>query len=293
MEGVWDFQMPSYVEHFTWGGTMKKEKDFLVCIDSDGCVMDTMDIKHAKCLAPCMLKVWGLEKYRLELIARWREINIYSLDRGINRFLGLARMLGEIHDNYKRVDGLEGYLHWVNTTEELSEESLRKEYEDTGNECIRKAIAWSELVNGSMDFMHDGEAVPFGGVREALEEISKVADIAVVSAANKQEVEKEWRQHGLDKYAGIYLTQEEGSKGHSIQRLMEAGYEKDHVLMIGDAPGDKEAADQNDVLFYPILAREEDISWEDFLKGPFEKFLEGSYRGEYQEKLNKAFFENL
>lgn len=272
---------------------MRREKDFLVCIDSDGCVMDTMDIKHAKCLAPCMLKVWGLEEYRLELIARWREINMYSLDRGINRFQGLARMLREIHDNYKRIDGLDGYVHWVSSTEELSEESLKKAYDAAGNECMRKALAWSELVNGSMDFMHDGEALPFEGVKEALEELSKVADIAVVSAANKLEVEKEWRQHDLIKYAGEFLTQEEGSKEHSIQKLLQEGYEKDHVLMIGDAPGDKEAADKNGVLFYPVLAREEEISWEDLLKEALGKFLNETYRGEYQEKLNKAFFDNL
>ena len=126
-----------------------------------------------------------------------------------------------------------------------------------------------------------------------MEELSRVADIAVVSAASKMEVEKEWRQHDLIKYVGEFLTQEEGLKEHSIQKLMEEGYEKDHVLMIGDAPGDKEAADKNDVLFYPVLAREEDISWEDFLKEALEKFLNGTYRGEYQEKLNKAFFDNL
>ena len=41
---------------------MEKRKEFLVCIDSDGCVMDTMDLKHDKCLAPCMLMVWDLGK---------------------------------------------------------------------------------------------------------------------------------------------------------------------------------------------------------------------------------------
>ena len=55
---------------------MEKRKEFLVCIDSDGCVMDTMDLKHDKCLAPCMLMVWDLGKYKIELTARWREINL-------------------------------------------------------------------------------------------------------------------------------------------------------------------------------------------------------------------------
>ena len=78
---------------------MEKRKEFLVCIDSDGCVMDTMDLKHDKCLAPCMLMVWDLGKYKIELTARWREINLYSLDRGTNRFRGLAKMLKEKKTN--------------------------------------------------------------------------------------------------------------------------------------------------------------------------------------------------
>ena len=45
---------------------MEKRKEFLVCIDSDGCVMDTMDLKHDKCLAPCMLMVWDLGKYKID-----------------------------------------------------------------------------------------------------------------------------------------------------------------------------------------------------------------------------------
>lgn len=272
---------------------MEKKKEFLVCIDSDGCVMDTMNLKHDQCLAPCMLKVWDLGKYRIDLIARWREINLYSLDRGTNRFRGLAKMLKEVNDNYKRVEGLAGYAHWVATTEELSEESLKEAYENTGNECMRKALAWSELVNGSMDFMHDGEAVAFDGTKEALEAISKMADIAVVSAASGPEVEKEWKQNGFLPYVGAFLTQEEGEKTALIQKLLDFGYDKDHVLMIGDAPGDLEAAGKNGVLFYPILAREEDISWEDFLKEALDRFVHLEYRGEFQRKVNKEFLDNL
>ena len=29
-----------------------KTQDYLVCVDSDGCAMDTMDIKHFKCFGP-------------------------------------------------------------------------------------------------------------------------------------------------------------------------------------------------------------------------------------------------
>ena len=33
----------------------QKKKDFLVCVDSDGCAMDTMDIKRIRCFGHCMV----------------------------------------------------------------------------------------------------------------------------------------------------------------------------------------------------------------------------------------------
>ena len=32
------------------------QKKFLVCIDSDGCAIDTMDAKHKLCFAPLMVE---------------------------------------------------------------------------------------------------------------------------------------------------------------------------------------------------------------------------------------------
>ena len=39
----------------------KRGSDYLICIDSDGCAMDTMDIKHYRCFGPCMVAEWSLE----------------------------------------------------------------------------------------------------------------------------------------------------------------------------------------------------------------------------------------
>ena len=57
-----------------------KETDFLVCVDSDGCAMDTMDIKHIRCFGPCMVKEWKLEAWEGQILDRWNEINLYSHD---------------------------------------------------------------------------------------------------------------------------------------------------------------------------------------------------------------------
>ena len=52
------------------GRTMKslnefvKKNQYLICVDSDGCAMDTMDVKHIRCFGPCMVKEWGLEEWQ-------------------------------------------------------------------------------------------------------------------------------------------------------------------------------------------------------------------------------------
>jgi len=68
-------------------------KDYLICVDSDGCAMDTMDIKHFRCFGPCMVEEWGLDKWRQPILDMWNEINLYTVTRGINRFKGLVDSL--------------------------------------------------------------------------------------------------------------------------------------------------------------------------------------------------------
>ena len=80
----------------------KKTKEFLVCIDSDGCAIDTMDIKHIKCFGPCMIKEWNLEEWQEPILKSWNDVNLYTLTRGINRFKGLQTALVEINEKYTK-----------------------------------------------------------------------------------------------------------------------------------------------------------------------------------------------
>ena len=73
-----------------------RKQDYLICVDSDGCAMDTMDIKHINCFGPCMIDEWGLGQWREKILDRWNDINLYSMTRGINRFLALAMTLEEV-----------------------------------------------------------------------------------------------------------------------------------------------------------------------------------------------------
>ena len=54
----------------------QKQKEFLVCVDSDGCAMDTMNIKHLRCFGPCMVTEWALSPWEAEVLALWNKINL-------------------------------------------------------------------------------------------------------------------------------------------------------------------------------------------------------------------------
>ena len=40
---------------------LEPKHDFLVAIDSDGCVFDSMEIKHKECFIPNTIKYWNLQ----------------------------------------------------------------------------------------------------------------------------------------------------------------------------------------------------------------------------------------
>ncbi|MDK0899866.1 HAD hydrolase-like protein [Clostridium perfringens] len=270
-----------------------KQKDFLICIDSDGCAIDTMDIKHIKCFGPCMVTEWNLEEWKEPILERWNEVNLYTLTRGINRFKGLAVALIEINEKYITIEGLDEFVRWTEETKELSNESLEVEIEKTNNICLKKALEWSKSVNKSIDLLSDDEKCPFEGVKEAIILAKKVADIAIVSSANEKAVLDEWNKHGLLENVDIVLTQNIGSKSYCINKLIAKGYSRNNVLMVGDALGDLKAAEENEALYYPIMVRKEKESWIRFSKEALERFTSNSYYGEYQEKVIAEFKENL
>lgn len=271
----------------------KKTKNFLVCVDSDGCAMDTMDIKHIRCFGPCMIEVWQLQKWEEKILKRWNEINLYTITRGINRFKGLSMALSEINEQYQAIDGIDDLFYWSENADELSNEALKKEIEKHPQKKIFKlALKWSEMVNNAIKKLPESEIKPFPLVKEALKLAHEKADIAIVSSANLGAVLDEWEKHGLLEHTDIVLTQNVGSKTFCISELLKKGYNKENVLMCGDAPGDLKAAETNEVFYYPILVKKEEDSWQDFINRGFSNLLSGSYK-EYETIKKRDFYKNL
>jgi phosphoglycolate phosphatase-like HAD superfamily hydrolase len=271
-----------------------KKKEYLVCVDSDGCAIDSMDIKHFRSFGPSMVDEWNLEEWKDEILKRWNEINLYTITRGINRFKGLLMALKEINEKYTEIMDLESLEEWTKTTNELSNNSVIREIEKKPDSIIlKKALSWSNKVNASIKALPEEEILPFEMVKEALEFAHVRADVAIVSSANLGAVLDEWTRHNLIAHTDIVLAQNAGTKAYCIQELLKKGYDPNNVLMCGDALGDLEAANKNNVHFYPILVRNEKQSWTEFITIGFEKLLSNEYSGEYQEMKIQEFLSNL
>ncbi len=273
--------------------TFQKKKDFLICVDSDGCAMDTMDIKHIRCFGPCMVEEWDLQAWKEAILTRWNDINLYTMTRGINRFKGLAMMLREIDSAYTKIEDLETLERWVATSDELSNSAIERAIGETDSVCLKKALSWSKSVNESINNLPFALKKPFEGVREGLAYANQQADVVIVSSANLQAVLEEWELYKLLDHVDLVLAQDTGSKAFCIQELLKKGYDPANVLMTGDAPGDYDAATKNGVYYYPFLGRHEKDSWTEFRETAVDKLLSGTYGGAYQEEKVAAFRKNL
>ena len=111
----------------------------------------------------------------------------------------------------------------------------------------------------------------------------------VVSATPGEALEREWAEHGLRDHVALIAGQEVGSKKDVLAQAAGGRYEPDHILMIGDAPGDLAAARANGVLFYPIDPGDEDESWRRFYDEALPKFFEGTFAGPYMDDRIERF----
>ncbi len=278
----------------------RKKREYLVCADSDGSVMDTMNIKHQRCFGPCLLQVWEFNGCEQKVLELWNNLNLFSKTRGINRYAALILLLEQIRENGVPVQGLDLLKQWVQNSGELSNKSLEKEIQkkiDSGVqeslECMEKALRWSNYVNREVSSLKKEDRRVFRGAFSCLQKISKMADIAVVSSANPEALKEEWEEAKLLEIIKILMSQKDGTKAQCIETLLEKGYSREKTMMIGDAPGDARAALDHGVWFYPILAGRETESWKRLETEVFDQFVSGGFNQVLQEELYRSFCNNL
>lgn len=274
---------------------MKPQYDFFVGIDSDGCAFDTMEIKQKECFAPNTIKFWDLQpvsKYAREAA---EFVNLYSKWRGINRWPALTMVFDLLRERPEvqarkvclpQAPCLRAFID--NDNFPKSNEGLKAFKAQNPDPELDTAWAWTIAVNAAVTDMVHG-IPPFPYVRESLEFLTGKADMMVVSATPLEALVREWEEHDIDGLVRIIAGQEMGTKAQHLDLAAKGKYAPDHILMIGDAPGDLKAARANNALFYPINPGDEDKSWKRFYDEAVHKFLAGEYAGVYEASLIKEF----
>ncbi len=274
------------------------EKKYFIGIDSDGCVFDTMELKHKECFCPAYidaLNLQGVSRYAREV---WDFVNLYSKTRGINRFeallesADLLRNRSEVITRKVDVPVLAGLRSWIERESHPGGDVLRDAVKRRSDPDLLLALTWSEDVTARIQKMVRG-VKPFSPVEQCLQRIETQADTLVISQAPVETLQKEWKEHGIDLFVREIAGQEMGTKTQHLEIAAAGKYAPENILMIGDAPGDYRAAEKNGALFFPIIPGKEDASWEELLSSGLDKFFSGTFSGSYQEELLRSFEESL
>ena len=189
------------------------------------------------------------------------------------------------------IPGAESLEKWISRETKLGNPALARAVE-SGDPALASALAWSHDVNRAVQEIVFGlPPLPF--VKECLGKMADAADVLVVSQTPLEALEREWKENGMDCFVRGIAGQEHGTKTEHLELAAGGKYEAGKVLMIGDAPGDYDAARNNEAAFFPIVPGREAESWERLLREGLDRFFGGTYAGEYEDDLVGKFNASL
>jgi phosphoglycolate phosphatase-like HAD superfamily hydrolase len=278
--------MPDHRDIFK---TLPKRHEFLICADSDGTVFDTMPPKH-RCFRDCLTRYFERSGSTAGQATAevWKYVNLDSIHRGENRFRSLLLALDLLRERGEDIPETPRLRAWVETEPCLGNPALRKLLEQDFSEEMNLLYHWSIDSDTAIAATVHG-IQPFPHVRDFLTRASENADLMVVSHTPCDTLKREWKEHGIDQFVMYIAGQECGSKTEHIRCASEGKYPPDHILMIGDSPGDLAAAEANRALFFPIIPGHETESWQELSGEGLTRFFKGNFAGDYQEGVLREF----
>lgn len=266
----------------------------LICIDSDGCAIDSMNIKHEVAFSKCLIDVFSLNHIEEKVRKIWYKYNLFSQTRGQNRFLTLSYTLHELAEQGEISLNLSPLDKWIKESSALSNASLLEICTDLDHSNIlHLALEWSLAVNRTIASIPKEKVNPFDNVSKALSLIPKSVVVDIISSANSTAVASEWKRFGLLEYVTRLFSQDDGSKSECIKMCIASGISPNSIIMCGDSPGDLEAARKNSVFFFPILVGREGESWQMFIDEVIPHINDVNWINDNQDKYIEMFNKNL
>ncbi len=270
-------------------------REYFVGLDSDGCVFDSMEIKHKECFAPMFIKHWRLQAASKYARRAWEFANLYSKTRGMNRFPVCVRSLRLVSEwpeaaargiDLPDLAPLEAFIDSEFPPSNAGLEAYREQFP---HPLLDLTMQWSLAVNAAVKDIVFG-VPPFPQVKETLDQIVSNADLVVVSGTPAEALQREWDENAIAHYPQIIAGQELGMKTEHLETMAGGNrYAPDKRLMIGDAPGDRKAAEATGCMFYPINPGHEEESWDRLHNEGLERFFDSSFAGAYQAERIAEF----
>ncbi len=257
---------------------------YIVAVDSDGTAFDSMGHKHIDAFIPAALAVWQMpDEVKQHFIELEKYVNLFSALRGINRFPGLLTvfemLLHDCPQAKENLPELAPLREYIQAESVYSTKTLREWTAAHPSSALNQVLIWSELAD--MLFTKACEGLkPFPGVTESLRDASMTANVVVVSAAMKEGLRNDWAAGGLLQYVSCLMGQEDGSKAEQLHKAIASFGTDVRTIMLGDTPGDAQAANSVGAAFYPIIPGEEVESWELFHREILMRFLSDTYDAE-------------
>ncbi len=274
------------------------DTDVVVGIDSDGCVFDTMEIKQKRCFHPLIVRHWQLAAIEAQVREVAEFVNLYSRWRGQNRFVALLQTfewltartdLPADHPPLPPLTALRAYMH---SGQPLSNANLAATVDRTADPELRRVLDWSLAVDEHIQRVVHA-LPPFDAARSAIARLAESATVVVVSQTPTAALVREWAASGLQSYIQSIAGQEQGTKSEILHTLQQTHGTSARLLMIGDAPGDWQAAQAARAAFYPIMPGDEDASWQHLQTEAYPRFLKGTFDHAYQQQWVQKFEHRL
>ena len=267
---------------------------FLLGVDSDGTAFDSVNPKHLEAFIPAALEIWSMDgEVSEKFIEIYKEINLFSDLRGTNRFPALLETFERLEQCFPEdpeLPDLQPLRDFVAGASRYSTSSLQEWMTKHPSSELSRVLAWSIRSNVLIARACEG-LMPYDGVKDALKAAGKSAAVAVISAASREELEKDWVFGGLMRHVDILMGQEDGPKAEQLKKAMTLSGAT-QALMVGDANQDLVAAREADIRFYPIIPGKEAECWRQFREDVLPMFLEGNYgpaqEAEYTACLQEA-----
>lgn len=278
--------------------SFEPKSEFFIGIDSDGCVFDSMEVKHKECFCPMYIKALSLQPVSKFAREVWEFVNLYSQSRGSNRFIAITKALKllagrpEVQRRGCKIPSTEALEEWISRTNPLTPKALEAEYQKTHNPDFEPFIVWSVEVNKAVKEIMKGVPL-FPYVRESLDAVNGRADVFIVSQTPTEALEREWEENRIYQYVRYAAGQEVGKKTEQIRCITEGKYAPERMLMVGDSPGDLKAVKANQGLFFPVVPGREEESWKELAEEGLKRFFEGTYQGAYEDQLIRQFSDCL